>query len=150
MRRFLILTVLVLCFSTTTWPLPASAQSGIERHLFQPTYIVSPNVIKNQGVVYHLWGTSIPESIDPLTLERGRAFLSHLIGDNTISCFIYGDNLVQCTSASGQDLSKAVIENGYAYVDRKIIAGTNQQDEYLKAEKMHKRVSLEFGMLIPT
>lgn len=132
---YLILLLIALPFQSG-----ARAQSGIEIPLSHPIHVIDSTHIKQQGMIYHLWGTQA--SLDQQAASDAQPaveFLTRLIGRGDLTCFVYehGDDVsqAQCFNDQSVDLSLSVIQSGLAFADRSAVVGTTYETPYIQAEQ---------------
>jgi len=101
----------------------APAATRLPERIQRPMIPIDPVTLRAEGVTIRLWGIRAATSGDtPLEL-RAMDLLTSLIQEGQVSCKLEGGSIPElvgrCVTQENQDLSLALLNNGYAIVDRR-------------------------------
>lgn len=114
-------------------------EGQLPERIVRPMIAIDPISLQSEGMVIRLWGIRQAEmSETPLEL-RALDLLDGLIGNEQVNCKIMSGNLSQlvarCATHTNQDLSLALLINGYAIVDRHQTYNTVFASAYAEAQE---------------
>lgn len=93
-----------------------------------------------------LWGIENITSDNPVFKLKSRTALENKIGNTPVRCSVkqhqLDDLVAQCINSREEDLSLAMLQQGYVSVDRAAVYGSIFEEPYLQAEQQAQRLNL--------
>jgi len=125
--------------SPAAQPQPTLAAPRLPERIQRPMMPIDPVTLRAEGVTIRLWGIRPATSGDtPLEL-RAMDLLTSLIQEGQVSCKLEGGTIPElvgrCVTQENQDLSLALLNNGYAIVDRRQTYSTPFASGYETAQQ---------------
>lgn len=137
---------------TTTDGSPNPAQAIVTEQPEQPQTISEIVRATDAATVFtgdhriKLWGIETINSNNPVFKLKSRTALENKIGNMPVRCTIkqqHQDSLIaQCINSKEEDLSLAMLQQGYVSVDRAAVYGSVFEEPYLQAEQQAQRLNL--------
>lgn len=137
MRLFPLLLTVAATFSLSYPSLAQDATSRPEQFAAAATAVDGVSLLTSRYLI-PLWGIEPVEASGTTLSLKARTELDNLIGGQAVSCEVKewrGDRPIsRCLNAREKDLALAMIEMGYAVVDRPAVGGSVFDVQYKEAE----------------
>lgn len=100
---------------------------------------IDPATIKSNTSTIHLWGIKTPENMNASLALQSRTALDNLIAGQALECDLSfsgpDQKRGQCMSYNNTDIALAMVQSGYAVIDRSVIYNSAYEKPYLVAEE---------------